>query len=334
MNCGQPRVSSAVRFAWVLLCLLLAAIAASLLLGPARLPALALLRGLAGQGDTTILTVLWELRVPRTLLATVLGAGLGAAGGSLQALLRNPLADPGLLGISSCSALGAVLAFYSGLGASFALALPLGGLAGAVLGTLALLPLAQRHHTLSLVLGGVALGALASALTSLFLNLLPNPYAAYDIVFWLMGSLVDRSWHEAALAVPLMGVGLLLLLSKARLLGPLALGEEVAGSLGLDLRGLRRSLVLGTALCVGPGVAVAGYIGFVGLMVPHCLRPFVGHEPARLVPLSALAGSALTVLADVACRLPPGGELRLGVVTALLGAPFLLVLLRRSPATL
>ena len=316
-------------FACALGGVLAAGLAASLLVGPAALPAAAVLRGLVGLGDTTTLSVLWELRMPRVLLALVLGASLGAAGASLQALLRNPLADPGLLGISSCSALGAVVAFYSGLGTVFSMALPLGGLAGALLGTLALLPLAGRSDTLALVLGGVALGALASALTSLVLNLLPNPYAAYDIVFWLMGSLVDRSWQEAGLSVPLMLVGLLLLLSKARLLGALALGEDVAGSLGVDLRRLRLALVLGTALCVGPGVAVAGYVGFIGLIVPHCLRPFVGHEPARLVPLSALAGSGLTVLADLACRLPPGGELRLGVVTALLGAPFLLVLLRR-----
>ena len=321
------------RLAWALVGLLLAGLSASLITGPAVLPASAVLHGLLGEGDPVTRTVLWELRVPRTLLATILGAGLGAAGASLQALFRNPLADPGLLGVSSCSALGAVLAFYSGLGAQYAMALPVGGLAGAVLGTLALLQLARRRDTLALVLGGVALGALASALTSLFLSLLPNPYAAYDIVFWLMGSLIDRSWDEARLAVPLMAVGLLLLLSKARWLGPLALGEDVAASLGVDLRRLRLALVLGTALCVGPGVAVAGYVGFVGLIVPHCLRPFVGHEPARLVPLSALAGSALTVLADVACRLPAGGELRLGVVTALLGAPFLLVLLRRSGGT-
>lgn len=286
--------------------------------------------GLLGSGDREATLIVREVRLPRALLGLVLGAGLGAAGAALQALLRNPLADPGLLGVSATAALGAVLVFY--LGAGFALALPLGGLAGALLGTACLLWLARRGAgSFSLILGGVALGSLASAASSMVLSLVSNPYAAYEIVFWLMGSLADRSLIHVALSAPLMLIGIALLWRAAPALDTLALGDEVAASLGTDLRALRTMVVAGAALAVGPGVAVAGLIGFVGLLVPHLLRPALGHRPSLLVPLSALAGAALTLFADLACRLIPAMvEPKLGVVTALVGAPFLLWLLWRG----
>ncbi len=318
--------------AWLLALLVALLGVLSLGIGAASLDPGRVLSVLVGSGDAQATLIVTEIRLPRLLLALLVGGGLGAAGAALQALLRNPLADPGLTGVSASAALGAVLVFYTGLGVRFALALPLGGLAGAILSTL-LLQLAARRgaSTLSLVLGGVALSSIASAATSLVLNLVPNPYAAYEIVFWLMGSLADRALLHVWLVGPFVLLGLALLLRAGPALDTLALGEDVAASLGTRLPALRTQVVTGTALCVGPGVAVAGFIGFVGLLVPHLLRPWLGHRPAVLVPLSALAGALLTLAADLTCRLlPTTGELKLGVLTALVGAPFLLLLLWRE----
>lgn len=325
----NPRVRG---LAWGLGLCLLALSAAALLTGPAALSADQVLAVLMGKGSIEASLIVCEIRLPRLLLALLVGAGLGASGAALQALLRNPLADPGVTGISASAALGAVLVFYWGGDAVAGLGLPLGGLLGALLGTLILLTLARRGAgTVTLILAGVALGSLASAATSLVLNLVPNPYAAYEIVFWLMGSLTDRALNHVWLIAPLLIPGLLLLLHTGSRLDTLALGEEVAASLGTHLPRLRTSVIVGTALCVGPGVAVAGFIGFVGLLVPHALRPWTGHRPAILIPCSALGGAALTLGADLLCRsLPVMGELKLGVVTALLGAPFLLFLLWRE----
>lgn len=292
------------------------AAAGDLIAGRATLPAL----------------VLWELRVPRALLGGLVGFSLGLTGAAMQGYLRNPLADPGILGISSAAALGAVVVFYSGFAASFALALPLGGIAGAALAALALNLLAARGSTtLGLILAGVALSSLAGALTALALNLSPNPYAALEIVFWLMGSLADRSMDHVGLCLPLMLLGWGLMLSTARALDALTLGEETAASLGFDLVSVRLRLVTGAALAVGSGVAVSGAIGFVGLAVPHLVRPLVGARPGASLWPSGLAGAALVLAADLGVRLlATRPELKLGVVTALVGAPFLIVLLLRE----
>uniref|UniRef100_A0A9E7ZRK7 Iron ABC transporter permease n=1 Tax=Bosea sp. NBC_00436 TaxID=2969620 RepID=A0A9E7ZRK7_9HYPH len=275
--------------------------------------------------------VLWELRLPRAMLGALVGFSLGLSGAALQGLLRNPLAEPGVIGVSSAAAFGAVLAFYSGLSASFALALPLGGIAGAILATLLLFILLGRGAgTTTLILAGVALNSFAGAATALALNLAPNPYAALEIVFWLMGSLADRSLNHVLLALPLMLVGWGLLLSTAPALDALTLGEDTAASLGVDLAWLRARLIGGTALAVGSAVAVAGAIGFVGLVVPHLLRPLVGNRPGRLLLVSGFGGAILVLLADTALRLAPiRPELKLGVVTALIGAPFLFSLVER-----
>ena len=284
-------------------------------------------------GKTTLpAMVLWELRVPRALLGGLVGFSLGLTGAAMQGYLRNPLADPGILGISSAAALGAVLVFYSGLAASLSLALPLGGIAGAAVAALLLNVLAARgSSTLGLILAGVGLSSLAGALTALALNLSPNPYAALEIVFWLMGSLADRSLDHVLLCLPLMVVGWGLMLSTGSALDALTLGEDTAASLGIGLVSVRLRLVTGAALAVGSGVAVSGAIGFVGLVVPHLMRPLVGARPgANLLP-SGLAGAVLVLAADIGVRLlATRPELKLGVVTALVGAPFLIVLLLRN----
>ena len=248
--------------------------------------------------------------------------------------MRNPLAEPGILGISGGAALGAVIAIHSGLAQVVALALPLAGLTGAALATLALTVLAGRGTgSVTLILAGVAVSSLAAALTSLALNLAPNPFAASEMLYWLMGSLTDRSLTHVWLAAPLMAIGCLLLAATARDLDALSLGEAAAQNLGVDPTRLRWVVVSGTALAVGAATAVCGAISFVGLMVPHLLRPLTSGEPGQLLLPSFLGGAALVLLADVALRiLSPMGDLRLGVLTALIGAPFFLwlVLSRRS----
>ncbi len=274
------------------------------------------------------------MRLPRALLGFMVGGTLGLAGAVLQGYLRNPLAEPGILGISGGAALGAVIAIHSGLAQVVALALPLAGLTGAALATLALTVLAGRGTgSVTLILAGVAVSSLAAALTSLALNLAPNPFAASEMLYWLMGSLTDRSLTHVWLAAPLMAIGCLLLAATARDLDALSLGEAAAQNLGVDPTRLRWVVVSGTALSVGAATAVCGAISFVGLMVPHLLRPLTSGEPGQLLLPSFLGGAALVLLADVALRiLSPMGDLRLGVLTALIGAPFFLwlVLSRRS----
>jgi iron complex transport system permease protein len=278
--------------------------------------------------------ILVDIRVPRTLLAVLVGGTLGLCGAALQGLLRNPLAEPGLLGASSGAAFGAVLVFYFGLAGADSLLLPTGAVLGSLAALAVLYGLARRRDDfLTIVLAGIAINAFTAALTSLALNFAPSPYAALEILFWLLGSLADRSLAHVALAVPLMIPGWLLVIAAARGLDALTLGEETAASLGFDPRRTQWLVVGGTALAVGGAVAVTGVVGFVGLVVPHLLRSRVGHHPSRLLLPSFLGGAVLTAVADIAIRLmPPGPELKLGVVTALLGAPFFLQLIMRPRA--
>jgi len=276
--------------------------------------------------------VLMEIRLPRTLLALLVGGTLGLCGAALQGLLRNPLAEPGLLGASSGAAFGAVLVFYFGLAGADSLALPAGAVVGSLAALAVLYALAgNRGDFLTIVLAGIAINAFAAALTSLALNFAPSPYAALEILFWMLGSLADRSLAHVALALPLMVPGWLLVGAAARGLDALTLGEDTAASLGLDPRRTQWLVIGGTALAVGGAVAVTGVVGFVGLVVPHLLRGRVGHRPSRLLLPSFFGGAVLTSVADIAIRLmPPGPELKLGVVTALLGAPFFLHLIVRA----
>jgi iron complex transport system permease protein len=285
-----------------------------------------------GLGDSQIAaTIFYEIRLPRVLLGLLVGGTLGLCGAALQGLLRNPLAEPGLLGTSSGAALGAVLVFYFGVSGALSLALPMGAVAGSVISLVTLYVLAgRRGEFLGLILAGVALNAFAGALTSLALNFAPSPYAALEILFWMLGSLADRSLRHVWLVLPLMLPGWLLVAAAARGLDALTLGEETAMSLGFDPRRTQWLVIGGTALAVGASVAATGVVGFVGLVVPHLLRARVGHKPSRLLLPSFLAGALLTLSADLAIRfMPPGPELKLGVVTALLGAPFFLNLMLR-----
>ena len=307
----------------------------SLMIGPAGLGLGESLRALVtGQGGAVVL-VMQEIRLPRALLGLMTGAALGLSGAAMQGYLRNPLAEPGLIGVSASAALGAVLALQTGLATLFALALPLSALAGAALAVLLILGLAgPRGGALALILAGVAISALAAALTSLVLNLSPNPFAAMEIVYWMMGSLADRSMDHVWLATPFMVIGLAMMLSIGRSLDALTLGEDAAASMGVSLVRLRLMLIGGTALAVGASVSVAGSIGFVGLVVPHVLRPLVGAQPSRLLPASALGGAAVVLAADIAVRLiAPDQDLKLGVLTALIGAPFFLHLIWRLRGT-
>ncbi len=310
--------------------------AAELLTGPAGLAPGASLDALfTGRGGAVVL-VMREIRLPRALLALLIGAGLGLSGAALQGYLRNPLAEPGLLGISGAAALGAAIALYTGLAAAFPLALPLAALAGAAAATLLVQALAGAGGgSITLILAGIAVSSLTGALTSLVLNLSPNPFAASEIVYWLLGSLADRSMTHVWLAAPFILAGMALLLTLGRALDALTLGEDAAASMGVTLARTRLLAVTGTALAVGAGVAVAGAIGFVGLVVPHLLRPFVGALPSRLLPASALGGAALLLAADLAVKLiAPDRDLKLGVLTALVGAPFFLWLVWRSRRSL
>ena len=283
-----------------------------------------------GESDTAWM-IMREVRLPRTALAMLVGMSLGMAGAALQGFLRNPLADPGVFGVSPAASLGAVLALYTGVSVQMPLALPLMGIAGALLCALLLHGLARRGGMLTLVLAGVAVSSLCAAVMSLALNLSPNPYAAAEIMFWLMGSVTDRSMDHVLLAGPLILLGWAILGASGRSLDALSLGEEAAASLGVDLRRTRTLVVAGTAICVGAGTAVAGGIGFIGLVVPHLLRPLVGHAPSRLLLASALGGGALLLAADILVRLLMfGPELKLGVLTALVGAPFFLWLIFRA----
>ena len=277
--------------------------------------------------------ILWELRLPRTLLALLVGATLGLSGAALQGLLRNPLAEPGLLGVSAGAALGAVVAIYFGLAASFALAAPLLGIAGA-LGAAALTLAVGRGGTLTMILAGAAVSGLMAAGLALALNFAPSPWAAYEITTWLLGSLADRGWEQLLLALPFLLVGWACLAATARALDALTLGEAQAGSLGIDLARTRWLALAGTALSVGAATAVTGAIGFIGLLAPHLVRPFVGHQPSRVLLPSALFGAILLLYADIATRLIPTAlELKVGVLTSLAGTPFFFWLVARLRRT-
>lgn len=274
--------------------------------------------------------IIAELRLPRTVLAAMVGAALGLSGAAMQGYLRNPLADPGLFGVSSGAALGAVISLYFGYAAAPWL-LPAFALAGAAI-TMAILALlvGRSGSVIIFTLAGVILSSVAGSMTALAISLAPTPFATSQIVTWLMGALTDRSWDDVQLALPLLAFGSLLLGGTARALDVLTLGESAARSMGVDPRRLQFLVVSGVALCVGASVATAGIIGFVGLIVPHLVRPFVGNRPSAVLLPSALAGALLLLLADSLVRaLPTVSELRLGIAMSMLGGPFFLILLLR-----
>ena len=280
---------------------------------------------LTGEALSREAVVVGEIRLPRTLLALLVGAAMGLSGAALQGLLRNPLVDPGLIGASQGAALGAALVFYYNLFSALGpLATPIAGLIGAAVTLFILMGLSgSMARPAIIIMAGLAISTLASALLAVVLNFAPNPYAMQELVFWLLGSVSNRGLDNLAILLPAFVIGAAMLLLQRRLLLGLSLGEQVADSMGLQVTRRGRYIVLGTALLVGSSVAVAGNIGFVGLVVPHLVRPLVRYRPDRLLLPSALLGASVVLLADILVRqLPPERELKLGVLTALVGAPF------------
>ncbi len=296
--------------------------AASVAVGSAAIPLAHVVRALSGQGDLIERAILFELRLPRAILGLAVGAMLGLSGAALQGFLRNPLAEPSVLGASNGASLGAVIALYFGLAELHP--------AIAALGLLFVLS-AGSQSALSLILAGIAVGTLAVAGVSLALNLSPNPFAAMEIMTWLLGSLEDRSFSHVALALPCIALGMVLVAWDGHALDALTLGEDGARALGVDLRRTRMRMLVGVAIGVGGAVAVSGAIGFIGLIVPHLVRPMTDRSPSAILLPSALGGAALLTFADVLVRvIPTSNELKLGVVTAFLGVPVFLVHLMRE----
>ncbi|MBA1446847.1 MAG: iron ABC transporter permease [Chromatiales bacterium] len=304
----------------------------SLLFGSQTIPVFQALQEAFDDTSSVLALILTEVRLPRALIALFAGATLGLCGAAMQAMLRNPLASPGLIGSASGAALGAVIALYFGSAALSQFSLPLGGILGSLGATLLVYLLAGRNAgTLTLILAGVAINSLTLALISLLLNLAPSPYAVQEIVLWMMGSLANSSMQNFWIMLPGTLLGWILLLRVGRALDALTLGEETAQSMGIDLPRLRWRIFLAVALAVGSAVSVTGAIGFIGLVVPHMLRPFVGYQPGRLLAASALGGAILLLAADILVRLLPAQtEIKVGVVTALVGAPFFLYLIIKS----
>ena len=287
---------------------------------------------LLGQSDVGHNLIVQELRMPRIFLGLMAGATLGYTGAALQGLLRNPLADPGVIGVSASAGLGAVAAIYLGVSAMSVFIVPLFAMTGALIATVILMLLAARDSSvLTLILAGMGISSLATAGVSLLMNFAASPMSLQDMVMWMLGSLENRTYDDLMLAGPLILVGWLMMVGVGQGLNALSLGSETAHTLGIDLKRLRWRVVIGTALSVGATVSVCGAIGFIGLVVPHFVRAFIGHEPKRLLLPSALMGGLLLTLADILTRLPIGhGQLRLGVVTAMIGAPMFIYIIFKT----
>ena len=316
----------------VLALLTLIAAIGSLTLGAVPLSPPRIVAVLAGGGDDVARAILIDLRLPRMLLGIIVGSMLGLSGAALQGYLRNPLAEPSVLGASNAAALGAVVALYFGLAQLHPMILPALAILASLIAIAALFLLAGPSESpLTLILAGIAVATLAGAGISLSLNLSPNPFAAMEIMSWLMGSLENRSYAHVWIALPCVLVGAALLLADGRSLDALTLGEDGAQALGIDLARARLRMMLGVAIGVGGAVAVSGAIGFVGLIVPHLIRPMTDRSPSAILLPSLLGGAALLTFSDIGVRLiPTSSELKLGVLTAIFGVPVFLVHLMRE----
>ncbi len=317
----------------VLIAGIVVALLAACLLGSVPLPPARMVAALLGQGDAGDALVVWQVRLPRALAALVAGMALGISGAALQGLLRNPLAEPGVLGVSAMSALFATVALFYGLAATIPFALPLAAIAGALAATAIIAWAAPRSSSVvTLILVGVGISSFSGAVMALLMNLAPNPFTLADMVTWMMGSVANRSFDDLALSTPFILIGAAILIAARRGLAALALGEEAAAGVGLNVDRQRLLVVLGAGLATGGAVALAGAIGFVGIVAPHLVRPWVRHDPARVLLPSALLSGLILVLADITVRVIPGDtELKLGVVAALIGAPvFVTIALRRG----
>jgi iron complex transport system permease protein len=331
---GEARWRSSVTAA--LFVLVIALSLASLGIGPVRLSPWAVVNALFGGGTDVAQVIVREIRLPRAILGVAIGAMLGLSGAALQGLLRNPLAAPSLFGAPQSAAFGAVLIIAFGLADVRSYALPLAAVAGAFLSVFMLLAIAGRNAgLLILILAGLALSSLAGAATALVMNLSSNPFLVIEITFWLLGSLDDRSFRHVTLALPFIVAGAIILFSQRNAFRVLSLGEETAQSLGIDVARLRLWVISGVALGVGGAVAVSGTIGFIGLVAPHLMRPLIGQDPARLLLPSALTGSALLLAADIAVRIIPStSDIKVGVLTSIIGVPFFLYLIMRERRSL
>jgi iron complex transport system permease protein len=319
---------SGFRITIALAALILALMLISLMVGPAGLsPRAALAALVSGEGAPGI--IMREIRLPRTLLAALIGATLGLSGAALQGLLRNPLAEPALFGAPQSAAAAASLVIAFGFAPAISLAVPLAGITGALVSIGGLVIIAGRRASLTVILlAGLALASFAGAATALILNIAPNPFIALEVAFWLLGSLEDRSSDHLLVAAPFMLASWGILGFTARPFRALTLGEDAAASLGVDVMRTRLMVVTGVALGVGAAVAVAGSIGFVGLVAPHLIRRAVNSDPARVMLPAALAGAALLLAADIAVRaVPSANELKVGVVTALIGVPVFIAMI-------
>jgi iron complex transport system permease protein len=304
--------------------------------GPVRLSPLTVIDALLGGGTDIQRIIVGEIRLPRMILGLAIGAILGLSGAALQGLLRNPLASPSLFGAPQSAAFGAVLMIALGWADVRSYALPVAGIAMAFASVFVLLGIAGRSAgLLLLILSGLAISSLAGAATALVMNLSSNPFAALEIAFWLLGSLEDRSFRHVMLALPFIVAGAIVLISQRSAFRALSLGEETAQSLGVDVGRLRLLVIAGVALGVGGAVAVSGTIGFIGLVAPHLVRPLIGHDPARLLIPSALTGAALLLAADIAVRIIPSTtDIKVGVLTSIIGVPFFLYLIVRERRSL
>jgi len=315
---------------------LIAVVLLACVIGPTPVPIHRVAAALMGLATAEENTVVQLIRLPRALAAALTGAALGASGAALQGLLRNPLAEPGVLGISAAASFGATLTIALGLTAFIPLAIPFGALAGALIGTGLIAYLAARTQSIiTLILIGVALSSFLSALMSLMLSLSLSPLTMMDLLNWSFGSVANRSWQDIGLASVAMIPGFAILCLSRRDLSILTLGEEAAAAAGADLFSIRLKTVLGTGLITGGAVSLAGAIGFVGIIAPHIIRPWVGHDPSRILLPSAFAGAVMLVIADILIRiLPTHTELRLGIALALVGAPLFALIAskhRRGP---
>src|SRR3954454_7511861 len=324
------RRRSGVMAGLVVLVVLLALL--SLGIGAVRLSPLTIIDALFGGGSDVRQVIVREIRLPRVILGLAIGAMLGLSGAALQGLLRNPLASPSLFGAPQSAAFGAVLVISLGLADVRSWALPVAAIAMAFTSVFVLLAIAGRNAgLLILILAGLAISSLAGAMTALVMNLSSNPFVVLEIAFWLLGSLEDRSFRHVMLALPFIVAGGIILFGQRNAFRALSLGEETAQSLGIDVGRLRLMVISGVALGVGGAVAVTGTIGFIGLVAPHLMRPIMGHDPTRLLIPSALTGSALLLSADIAVRIiPSGSDIKVGVLTSIIGVPFFLYLIMRE----
>tara|TARA_Y100000389_G_C17449848_1_gene514030 strand:+ start:1113 stop:2018 length:906 start_codon:yes stop_codon:yes gene_type:complete len=290
------------------------------------------LAALVWESSTADSIVIWQIRLPRAISALLVGMALGASGAALQGLLRNPLAEPGVLGVTASASLSATFSLYYGLITTSPFLLPIYSIIGALVATGLLVIAATRvRSVVTLILIGVGLSSFSAALMSLMLNLAPNPFSLADMINWLLGSVANRSFDDILIITPFMLTGFLILFFSKRGLSVLTLGEEAAAGIGLNLYRLRIAIILGTGLVTGASVALAGAIGFIGIVAPHLMRPLVHHNPSKSIVPSALLGGIILIIADIIIRLlPTSSEIKLGVIAAIIGAPaFIWIAMKR-----